>query len=179
MPEAVIVATARSPIGRANKGSLVSLRTDEMAAQIVRALMAKVPSVKGSDIEDLIIGVGQPAGEAGFNLGRMVALLAGIPEAPGVVVNRYCSSSLQTIRMAAHAIKAGEGDCFIAAGVKQSVVTSSARPTLHQTPSSKDQASAPNCAPSVDSQYGLRKKVWPTPTWRWVRLQKTYAKLKA
>ena len=118
MPEAVIVATARSPIGRANKGSLVSLRTDELAAQIVRALMAKVPSVKGSDIEDLIIGVGQPAGEAGFNLGRMVALLAGIPEAPGVVVNRYCSSSLQTIRMAAHAIKAGEGDCFIAAGVE-------------------------------------------------------------
>ena len=118
MPEAVIVATARSPIGRANKGSLVSLRTDEMAAQIVRALMAKVPSVKGSDIEDLIIGVGQPAGEAGFNLGRMVALLAGIPEAPGVVVNRYCSSSLQTIRMATHAIKAGEGDCFIAAGVE-------------------------------------------------------------
>jgi acetyl-CoA C-acetyltransferase len=96
----------------------VSLRTDEMAAQIVRALMAKVPSVKGSDIEDLIIGVGQPAGEAGFNLGRIVALLAGIPEAPGVVVNRYCSSSLQTIRMAAHAIKAGEGDCFIAAGVE-------------------------------------------------------------
>ncbi|MBJ7426859.1 MAG: acetyl-CoA C-acetyltransferase [Ilumatobacteraceae bacterium] len=118
MPEAVIVATARSPIGRANKGSLMTLRTDEMAAQIVRALMAKVPSVKGSDIEDLIIGVGQPAGEAGFNLGRMVALLAGIPEAPGVVVNRYCSSSLQTIRMAAHAIKAGEGDCFIAAGVE-------------------------------------------------------------
>ena len=118
MPEAVIVATARSPIGRANKGSLVSLRTDEMAAQIVSAFMAKVPSVKGSDIEDLIIGVGQPAGEAGFNLGCMVALLAGIPEAPGVVVNRYCSSSLQTIRMAAHAIKAGEGDCFIAAGVE-------------------------------------------------------------
>ena len=118
MPEAVIVATARSPIGRAHKGSLTTLRTDDMAAQIVRALMAKVPQVKGSDIEDLIMGVGQPAGEAGFNLGRIVALLAGIPEAPGVVVNRYCSSSLQTIRMAAHAIKAGEGDCFIAAGVE-------------------------------------------------------------
>ena len=118
MPEAVIVATARSPIGRAHKGSLTSLRTDDMAAQIVRALMAKVPQVKGSDVEDLIMGVGQPAGEAGFNLGRIVALLAGIPEAPGVTVNRYCSSSLQTIRMAAHAIKAGEGDCFIAAGVE-------------------------------------------------------------
>ncbi|MFM7871614.1 MAG: acetyl-CoA C-acyltransferase, partial [Actinomycetota bacterium] len=118
MPEAVIVATARSPIGRANKGSLTTLRTDDMAAQIVRALMAKVPQVSGADIEDVIMGVGQPAGEAGFNLGRIVALLAGIPEAPGVVVNRYCSSSLQTIRMAAHAIKAGEGDCFISAGVE-------------------------------------------------------------
>ena len=118
MPEAVIVATARSPIGRAHKGSLTTLRTDDMAAQIVKALMAKVPQVKGSDVEDLIMGVGQPAGEAGFNLGRIVALLAGIPEAPGVTVNRYCSSSLQTIRMAAHAIKAGEGDCFIAAGVE-------------------------------------------------------------
>ncbi len=118
MPEAVIVATARSPIGRAHKGSLTTLRTDDMAAQIVKALMAKVPQVKGSDVEDLIMGVGQPAGEAGFNLGRIVALLAGLPEAPGVTVNRYCSSSLQTIRMAAHAIKAGEGDCFIAAGVE-------------------------------------------------------------
>ncbi|MBU3688583.1 MAG: acetyl-CoA acetyltransferase [Acidimicrobiales bacterium mtb01] len=118
MTEAVIVATARSPIGRAGKGSLVSLRTDDMAAQIVRALMAKVPQVKGSDIEDLIMGVGQPAGEAGFNLARVVAILAGVPEAPGVTVNRYCSSSLQTIRMAAHAIKSGEGDCFIAAGVE-------------------------------------------------------------
>jgi acetyl-CoA C-acetyltransferase len=74
--------------------------------------------VSGADIEDLIMGCGQPAGEAGFNVARVVAILAGIPEAPGVTVNRYCSSSLQTIRMAAHAIKAGEGDCFIAAGVE-------------------------------------------------------------
>jgi acetyl-CoA C-acetyltransferase len=118
MTEAVIVATARSPIGRAAKGSLVDLRPDDMSAQIVRALMAKVPQVSGSDIEDLIMGCGQPAGEAGFNIARVTAILAGIPEAPGVTVNRYCSSSLQTIRMAAHAIKAGEGDCFIAAGVE-------------------------------------------------------------
>jgi acetyl-CoA C-acetyltransferase len=118
MTEAVIVATARSPIGRAAKGSLVDLRPDDMSAQIVRALMAKVPQVSGSDIEDLIMGCGQPAGEAGFNIARVVAILAGIPEAPGVTVNRYCSSSLQTIRMAAHAIKAGEGDCFISAGVE-------------------------------------------------------------
>jgi acetyl-CoA C-acetyltransferase len=118
MTEAVIVATARSPIGRAAKGSLVDLRPDDMSAQIVRALMAKVPQVSGNDIEDLIMGCGQPAGEAGFNIARVVAILAGIPEAPGVTVNRYCSSSLQTIRMAAHAIKAGEGDCFISAGVE-------------------------------------------------------------
>ena len=117
MTEAVIVATARSPIGRAAKGSLVDLRPDDMAAQIVRALMAKVPQVSPDMVEDLIMGCGQPAGEAGFNIGRVVSLLAGL-DAPGVTVNRYCSSSLQTIRMAAHAIKAGEGDCFIAAGVE-------------------------------------------------------------
>ena len=118
MTEAVIVATARSPIGRAVKGSLVDLRPDDMSAQIVKALMQKVPQVGADDIEDLIMGCGQPAGEAGFNVGRAVAVLAGLDNAPGVTVNRYCSSSLQTIRMAAHAIKAGEGDCFIAAGVE-------------------------------------------------------------
>ena len=118
MTEAVIVATARSPIGRAAKGSLVSMRPDDMSAQIVTALMAKVPQVQASDVEDLIMGCGQPAGEAGFNIARITAILAGLPDVPGVTVNRYCSSSLQTIRMAAHAIRAGEGDCFIAAGVE-------------------------------------------------------------
>ncbi|MEM8619285.1 MAG: acetyl-CoA C-acetyltransferase [Actinomycetota bacterium] len=118
MTEAVIVATARSPIGRANKGSLVDLRPDDMSAQIVKSLMDKVPEVSADDVEDLIMGCGQPAGEAGFNIGRMAAGLAGLDDVPGVTVNRYCSSSLQTIRMAAHAIKAGEGDCFIAAGVE-------------------------------------------------------------
>ena len=118
MTEAVIVATSRSPIGRAAKGSLVSIRPDDLSAQIVRALMAKVPQVGASDVEDLIMGCGQPAGEAGFNVARVTAVLAGLDNCPGVTVNRYCSSSLQTIRMAAHAIKAGEGDCFIAAGVE-------------------------------------------------------------
>ena len=118
MTEAVIVATARSPIGRAVKGSLVDLRPDDMSAQIIKALMEKVPQVSAHDIEDLIMGSGQPAGEAGFNIGRAAAILAGLDDVPGVTVNRYCSSSLQTIRMAAHAIKAGEGDCFIAAGVE-------------------------------------------------------------
>jgi acetyl-CoA C-acetyltransferase len=118
MPEAVIVATARSPIGRANKGSLTTLRPDDMSTQIIEALMKKVPQVQGSDIDDLMMGIGQPAGEGGFNIARVVAVLAGLDDVPGVTVNRYCSSSLQTIRMAYHAIKSGEGDCFIAAGVE-------------------------------------------------------------
>ena len=118
MPEAVIVATARSPIGRANKGSLTTIRPDDLAAQIVRALMAKLPQVRAADVEDLLMGCGQPAGEQGFNIARVAAVLAGLDDVPGVTVNRYCSSSLQTIRMAAHAIKAGEGDVFIAAGVE-------------------------------------------------------------
>ena len=118
MPEAVIVATARSPIGRAGKGSLVSMRPDDLSAQIVSALMAKVPQIASGDVEDLMLGCGQPGGESGFNIARVVAILAGLDDVPGVTVNRYCSSSLQTIRMAAHAIKAGEGDCFIAAGVE-------------------------------------------------------------
>ncbi len=117
MPEAVIVATSRSPIGRANKGSLVSIRPDDMAAQIVTDLLSKVPSLDPNSVEDLMIGTAQPAGAQGFNSGRAVAILAGL-QVPGVTVNRYCSSSLQTIRMAAHAIKAGEGDVFIAAGVE-------------------------------------------------------------
>jgi len=118
MPEAVIVATARSPIGRANKGSMISIRPDDLSAQIIRALMAKVPQVSPDDVEDLLMGCGQPAGEQGFNIARVAAVLAGLDNVPGATVNRYCSSSLQTIRMAAHAIKAGEGDCFIAAGVE-------------------------------------------------------------
>jgi acetyl-CoA C-acetyltransferase len=118
MTEAVIVATARSPIGRANKGSLVSMRPDDMSAQIVKALMEKVPQAKGADVNDVMWGIGQPAGEGGFNIARVVSTLAGLGDVPGVTVNRYCSSSLQTIRMAFHAIKAGEGDCFIAGGVE-------------------------------------------------------------
>jgi acetyl-CoA C-acetyltransferase len=118
VPEAVIVATARSPIGRAFKGSLKDLRADDLAAQIVRAVMEKVPQLAPDQVEDLIMGCDQPSGEQGHNVARVAAILAGLHQVPGVTVNRYCSSSLQTIRMAAHAIKAGEGDVFIAAGVE-------------------------------------------------------------
>jgi acetyl-CoA C-acetyltransferase len=118
MPEAVIVSTARSPIGRANKGSLVDMRPDDLAAQMVRAALDKVPALDAREIDDLIMGCGQPAGEAGYNVGRAVAVELGYDFLPGTTVNRYCSSSLQTTRMAFHAIKAGEGDAFISAGVE-------------------------------------------------------------
>src|ERR1700689_5198995 len=118
MPEAVIVATGRTPIGRAFKGSLVVMRPDDLTALVVRAVLAKIPELDPQSVEDLILGCGQPAGEAGYNIARVAAILAGMPDVPGVTVNRYCSSSLQTIRMAAHAIRAGEGDVFIAAGVE-------------------------------------------------------------
>ena len=118
MPEAVIVSTARSPIGRAFKGSLVDMRPDDLAAQMVRAALDKVPALDPHDITDLHMGCGQPAGEAGFNIARVVAVELGYDFLPGVTVNRYCSSSLQTTRMAFHAIKAGEGDAFISAGVE-------------------------------------------------------------
>src|SRR3984957_16446313 len=118
MPEAVIVATARSPIGRAFKGSLTSIRPDDLLAQIGRAVLAKVPQLEPSQVEDLIVGCGLPGGEQGFNIARVVAVLLGLDSVPGTTVNRYCSSSLQSTRMAYHAIKAGEGDVFITAGVE-------------------------------------------------------------
>lgn len=118
MPEAVIVATSRTPIGRANKGSLAEARPDDMTAFVLKDVLSKVPSLDPTLVEDVMLGCGQPAGEAGYNLARVAAVLAGLDDVPGVTVNRYCSSSLQTIRMAAHAIRAGEGDVFIAAGVE-------------------------------------------------------------
>ncbi|MEU5794359.1 acetyl-CoA C-acetyltransferase [Streptomyces lavendulae] len=118
MPEAVIVSTARSPIGRAGKGSLKDLRADDLAATIIQAALAKVPELDPTDIDDLMLGCGLPGGEQGNNLGRIVAVQMGMDHLPGCTITRYCSSSLQTSRMALHAIKAGEGDVFISAGVE-------------------------------------------------------------
>src|SRR6478672_6023983 len=118
MSDAVIVSTARSPIGRAAKGSMTGIRPDDLAAQMVRAALDKVPALDPHDVDDLLMGCGQPGGESGFNIGRQVAVLLGYDFMPGTTVNRYCSSSLQTSRMAFHAIKAGEGDVFISAGVE-------------------------------------------------------------
>jgi len=117
-PEAVIVATARSPIGRAAKGSLVDVRPDDLAAGIVRAVLDKVPALDPHEIDDLLLGCGLPGGEQGFNMARVVAVSLGYDDLPGATITRYCSSSLQTTRMAMHAIRAGEGDVFISAGVE-------------------------------------------------------------
>jgi acetyl-CoA C-acetyltransferase len=118
MPEAVIVATARSPIGRAFKGTMKEIRPDDLTAQIVRAALDKVPQLDPGAIDDLMLGCGLPGGEQGFNMARVVTVLLGYDHLPGTTVNRYCSSSLQTTRMAFHAIRSGEGDAFISAGVE-------------------------------------------------------------
>ncbi|MCR2813161.1 acetyl-CoA C-acetyltransferase [Microbacterium sp. zg.Y1090] len=118
MSEAYIVSVARSPIGRARKGSLADVRPDDLVAQMVQAALDAVPGLDPARIDDLMIGTGQPAGRQGMNIARIVAVMLGLDAVPGTTVNRYCSSSLQTTRMAFHAIKAGEGDVFVSAGVE-------------------------------------------------------------
>src|SRR5919112_5591245 len=118
MPEAVIVSAARSPIGRANKGSLVDLRPDDLTATIVRAALDKIPELDPTTIDDHYLGCGLPGGESGNNMARVVNVLLGLDGVPGATITRYCSSSVQTTRMAFHAIKAGEGHAFISAGVE-------------------------------------------------------------
>ncbi len=123
MPEAVIVATARTPIGRAFKGSLKDERPDDLAAAIVTAALARIPAFDAADttgggLDDLYLGCAEPSGEAGSNMARVVTILAGLDHVPAATINRFCASSLQTLRMAFHAIKAGEGHAFVAAGVE-------------------------------------------------------------
>src|SRR5579862_9533435 len=118
MADAVIVAAVRSPIGRAFKGSLVSIRPDDLTVQMIQAALDRVPALDPADIDDLLLGCGLPGGEQGYNLARVVAVLLGYDHLPGTTVTRYCASSLQATRMAFHAIKAGEGEVFVAAGVE-------------------------------------------------------------
>ncbi|MFD3427717.1 acetyl-CoA C-acetyltransferase [Nocardia fluminea] len=136
MPEAVIVSTARSPIGRAVKGSLATMRPDDLTTQMVRAALAKVPSLDPTQIDDIILGTGSPAGEGGFGMGRMIAIELGLDVVPGTTVQRYCASSVQTTRMAFHAIKAGEGDVFISAGVE--TVSRYARGSADSSPDTRN-----------------------------------------
>jgi len=119
MPEAVIVDAVRTPIGRAVKGSLKSVRADDLASIPLKAIVERNPQVEQTSIGDVMMGCGYGEGEQGYNIGRIATLIAGIDyRVPGTTVNRFCASSLQTIRMAFHAIKAGEGDTYISAGVE-------------------------------------------------------------
>ena len=175
MPEAVIVATGRTPIGRANKGSLVDCRPDDLAALVIREVLAKVPELDPQPVEDVIMGSGQPGGEAGYNVGRVAALLAGLPDVPGVTVNRYCSSSLQTIRMAAHAIRAGEGDVFVAAGVETVSRYCTGRPTPAPTTrcSPTPRPAPPRAPPPPASRGRPSRRPSPTSTSPWARRRRT------
>ena len=180
MPEAVIVATGRTPIGRANKGSLVECRPDDLSALVIRTVLEKLPQLNPAEVEDVLLGCAQPAGEAGYNIARVAAILAGLENVPGATVNRYCSSSLQTIRMAAHAIRAGEGDVFIAAGVEtvsrfmngasdtgphNSLFADAEGRTAERAPGrhrALDPA-RPGACPTSTSPWGRRRRTWPSP----------------
>jgi acetyl-CoA C-acetyltransferase len=159
MPEAVVVAVARSPIGRAFKGSLKDVRPDDLTVQIVQSLLAQAPELDPRQIDDLMLGTGSPAGEGGNNLGRAVAVLAGMDHLPGTTVNRYCSSSLQTTRMAFHAIKSGEGDVFISAGVES--VSSYVRGNADGLPNTQNPAFA--AAQARTHQFASGGHTWSDP----------------
>ena len=140
MPEAVIVSVARSPIGRANKGSLKEFRPDELTALIVRTALDKIPALDRKTVDDLYLGCGLPGGESGQNMGRIVNVLNDMDEVPGATITRYCASSVQTTRMAFHAIKAGEGDVFISAGVE--TVSRFAKGTSDHIPGTRNEVFA-------------------------------------
>ena len=159
MPEAVVVATARSPIGRAFKGSLKEVRPDDLAATIVKAALDKVPALDPKDIDDLMVGCGLPGGEQGYNIARVIAILLGYDHLPGTTVTRYCSSSLQTTRMAFHAIKAGEGDAFVSAGVE--MVSRYVAGNSDSLPDTQNQLFAEAQARTVDFAGG--GKTWHDP----------------
>ncbi len=138
MPEAVIVSAARTPIGRANKGSLREFRPDDLTVLAIKAALDKVPELDPTTIDDLMLGCGLPGGESGFNMGRVVATMLGYDQIPGTTITRYCSSSVQTSRMAFHAIKSGEGHAFISAGVE--TVSRYAKGTSDHIPDTKNPA---------------------------------------
>jgi acetyl-CoA C-acetyltransferase len=160
MPEAVIVAAARTPIGRAFKGSLTDLRPDDLTAFIIKAALEQVPQLDPEDIDDLMLGCGLPGGEQGFNMARVVAVLLGYDHLPGVTLTRYCSSSLQTTRMAFHAIKAGEGDVFISAGVE--MVSRSATGSSDSLPDTMNPAFAGAQARTAEAAAGDAEN-WSDP----------------
>jgi acetyl-CoA C-acetyltransferase len=160
VPEAVIVAAARSPIGRAVKGSLRSMRADDMAAAMVRAVLAAVPALDPLAIDDVMLGCAQPAGEQGYGMARVVAVMLGLDAVPGTVSQRYCASSLQTTRMALHAIRAGEAHVLVSAGAES--VSHYERGKSDGMPDTKN----PIFAPAMDASAARATAgatEWPDP----------------
>ncbi|HSU02636.1 MAG TPA: acetyl-CoA C-acetyltransferase [Nocardioides sp.] len=158
MPEAVIVSAARTPIGRANKGSLKEFRPDDLTVLAVQAALDKIPDLDPTTIEDLLLGCGLPGGESGNNMARVVTTLLGL-EVPGATVTRYCSSSVQTTRMAFHAIKAGEGDIFVSAGVE--TVSRFAKGTSDHIPGTRNPVF--ESAAARTEEYAAGGKDWHDP----------------
>jgi acetyl-CoA C-acetyltransferase len=164
MPEAVIVAAARTPIGRAFKGSLREVRPDDLATDIVRAALAQVPELDPTTVEDILLGCGMPGGEQGMNMARIVAVALGLDEVPGTTVTRYCASSVQATRMAFHAIKAGEGDVFVSAGVES--VSRSSRGSSDYLPGHPDAFLNPrfdDARRRTGARSGADVEVWQDP----------------
>jgi acetyl-CoA C-acetyltransferase len=162
VPEAVLVAAARSPIGRAVKGSLKDLRPDDLVAQMIRTALAQVPALDRHDVDDVYLGCGLPGGESGFNMARIVNVMNGMDDVPGATITRYCASSVQTTRMAFHAIKAGEGDVFVSAGVE--TVSRFAHGSSDSWPDTRNPEFADAVARTADrAEHGSGGQAWHDP----------------
>jgi len=170
VPDAVVVSLARSPIGRAGRGALAGLRADDLTAQVVRAALEAVPELDPASVDDLLLGCGMPGGEQGFNMARVVAVLLGLDGVPGATVTRYCSSSLQTTRMAMHAIRAGEADVVVSAGVE--VVSRFALGSSDAPPADAPSATASGTDPWTNPRFEqarartAERAAGGAPTWR-------------
>jgi acetyl-CoA C-acetyltransferase len=162
VPEAVLVAAARSPIGRAVKGSLKDLRPDVLVAEMIRTALDQVPALDRHDVDDVYLGCGLPGGESGFNMARIVNVMNGMDDVPGATITRYCASSVQTTRMAFHAIKAGEGDVFVSAGVE--TVSRFAHGSSDSWPDTRNPEFADAVARTADrAEHGSGGQAWHDP----------------
>jgi len=162
VPEAVLVAAARSPIGRAVKGSLKDVRPDDLVAQMIRTALDQVPALDRHDVDDVYVGCGLPGGESGFNMARIVNVMNGMDDVPGATITRYCASSVQTTRMAFHAIKAGEGHAFVSAGVE--TVSRYAQGNSDSWPNTRNARYADAMARTADrAEHGSGGGAWHDP----------------
>jgi acetyl-CoA C-acetyltransferase len=174
VPEAVLVAAARSPIGRAVKGSLNDVRPDDLVAAMIRTALDQIPALDRHDVDDVYVGCGLPGGESGFNMARIVNVMNGMDDVPGATITRYCASSVQTTRMAFHAIKAGEGEVFVSAGVE--TVSRYEHGNSDSWPNTRNPTYAEAMATAPAARRGTthgRTASSPTPTSPWARPRRT------